>query len=247
MQDYVIESSRLTKEYSSKSGRPIVVLKDVDMQIESGTMVAIVGPSGAGKSTLLYCLAGLEKATSGSVSLAGRLLTKQSPSAVSRLHRGLVGFIFQTLNLVPSLTALDNVTLPARFARQKIDKKTAYSCLQALGVEERSQQPTAKLSLGEQQRVAVARILYNNPKIVFADEPTGALDTTSGRVVLHHLRLATDRGQTIVMVTHDLEAASVADVVYVMRDGVIAARLNKPTVEQVFDAMRPRQELGQSL
>lgn len=244
MSEQVIESVGLSRIYTSKGAGSTTVLRDVSMSIYSGTMVAVVGPSGAGKSTLLYCLSGLEKPTSGSALLAGKDVAKLNPSAVSRHHRGRVGFIFQTLNLVPSLSAQDNATLPARLSRRSINKEAAFACLQALGVDHRSGQTTEKLSLGEQQRVAVARILYNAPEVVFADEPTGALDTNSGQLVLQHLRAAANRGQTVVMVTHDLEAASTADVVYVMRDGMIDSRLDRPTVDQVFEAMRPATEQG---
>ncbi|MGO2422258.1 MAG: ABC transporter ATP-binding protein [Brevibacterium aurantiacum] len=240
MTEQLIQGTGISKQYTAKGSEPVEVLHDVNISVEAGTMVAIVGPSGAGKSTLLYCLSGLEKPSRGVTILAGSDVARLGPSAVSRLHRGRVGFIFQTLNLVPSLSANDNVTLPARFSRQRLDKVRALACLETLGVAKRSSQTTEKLSLGEQQRVAVARILYNQPQIIFADEPTGALDTHSGKLVLEHLRAAANAGQTVVMVTHDLEAASIADTVYVMRDGRIDSRLDHPSAEQVFEAMRPR-------
>lgn len=238
METSAISALNVTKAYAvDRSQDPTVVLDDVSVEVEQGTMVAIVGQSGAGKSTLLYCLSGLEAPDSGRVSLLGEDLAGLTPSAVARIHRGRVGFVFQTLNLVPSLTARENVLLPARLARTAVDPHYADEVLVSMGLRHRITQVTSRLSLGEQQRVALARILYGRPPLVFADEPTGSLDSVSGARALATLRSLTDVGQTVVMVTHDLDAAALADTVLVMRDGRIAARLASPTSDQLWSVL----------
>lgn len=227
-------------EKSFPAGRkepPVTVLRGVSLEVQPGEMVSIVGPSGSGKSTLLYCLSGLESLTSGKVSIAGEDLADLSRSRLAGLRREHVGFVFQSYNLIPSLNARDNVALPARLARRSLERSEIDNVLAAVGLADRGSHKPSELSGGQQQRVAIARVLAARPSIVFADEPTGALDTASGAEVLRLLREATTDGRSVVLVTHDLEAAALADRVLVLRDGLIHSELHAPTPEAVLDAM----------
>lgn len=236
---HLIEAEHVSKSFdSAKSSESVVVLRDVSLRVQPGEMVAIVGPSGSGKSTLLYCLAGLEPVTAGAVKLFGRDVSGLRRNTLAKLRRDHVGFVFQSYNLIPSLTAAENAGLPGRLARRRGAAAAAQESLRAVGLGERDRFLPGKLSGGQQQRVAIARVLASGASLVFADEPTGALDTRTGEQVLSLLREAAAGERSVVMVTHDLEAAARADRVLVLRDGVIHAELLSPTSDSVLDAVR---------
>lgn len=238
MTQYVLEAQSVTKQFPAQDGRPPTpVLRGVSLAVFPGEFVAIVGPSGSGKSTLLYCLSGLEEVTSGGVTVVGRTLGGMSRRAQAAIRRDHVGFIFQSYNLIPSLSAWENVALPARLAKRKISPKDVARALDRVSLGDRASHRPAALSGGQQQRVAIARVLAMRPDIVFADEPTGALDTEAGAQVLDLLRGVADEGRSVVMVTHDLEAAARADRVLVLRDGMIHRTLLRPSAEDVFEAL----------
>ena len=229
----------LEKTFETVKGQPpVAVLRNVSLQVNPGEMVAIVGPSGSGKSTLLYCLAGLEPASAGGVSMFGQSIAALSRNALAKMRRDRVGFIFQSYNLVPSLTAMENAALPARIARKRGAAADARAAVDAVGLTERAGFLPSKLSGGQQQRVAIARVLASGASLVFADEPTGALDTATGAQVLALLRQTASGTRSVVLVTHDLEAAARADRVLVLRDGSIHAELRAPSVQEVLDAVR---------
>ena len=234
----LVEADDVGKSFPGTDGAADTpVLRGVSLSVHHGELVAVVGPSGSGKSTLLYCLSGLEPTTSGSVSIAGTTLGSLSRSRLARLRRDHVGFVFQSYNLIASLTARENVALPARLARRGVSSAEVDAALARVGLSERAGYRPAALSGGQQQRVAIARVLAARPDVVFADEPTGALDTAAGAEVLSLLRLAAQEGSAVVMVTHDLAAAARADRVLVLRDGSLAAELIRPDVDQVFAAV----------
>ena len=214
------------------------MLRGVSMVVTAGEMVAIVGPSGSGKSTLLYCLAGLEPLHSGKVELFGQDLASLGRNRLAKMRRDRIGFVFQSYNLIPSLTAAENAGLPGRLSRRRGAAEAARDSLRAVGLSERMRFLPGKLSGGQQQRVAIARVLASGASLVFADEPTGALDTRSGKQVLELLRETAAGGRSVVLVTHDLEAAARADRVLVLRDGQIHAELITPTVEEVLESVR---------
>lgn len=215
----------------------VPVLRGISLEVQPGEMVSIVGPSGSGKSTLLYCLSGLEPYDSGSVRLAGRELGTLGRGALAALRRKHVGFVFQSYNLIPSLTARENIALPARLARRRVSGTDVDRALIEVGLAHRGGHRPGQLSGGQQQRVAIARVLAMRPNIVFADEPTGSLDTVTGADVLQLLRASADDGRSVIVVTHDLEAAALADRVLVLRDGLIHSELHRPTPEQVLEAI----------
>jgi putative ABC transport system ATP-binding protein len=235
----LIVAANLTKSFTGvgRGAAPVPVLGGITLRVEPGELVAIVGPSGSGKSTLLYCLAGLETCSSGSVSLLGRDLSTLGRRALAALRRHHVGFVFQSFNLIPSLSARDNVALPARLARRSTGRQVIDDALAAVGLTDRAHHKPGELSGGQQQRVAIARIIAMTPDIVFADEPTGALDTATGTEILKLLRAAAVGSRSVVMVTHDVEAAALADRVLVLRDGLIHRELRHPTPEHVLDAI----------
>lgn len=210
----------------------------VSLELAVGSFTAVMGPSGSGKSTLLHCAAGLDKPTSGTVQLAGIDLGGMSQAALTRLRRTHVGFVFQSFNLLPSLTAAENIMLPLRLGHRRLDKARLTEILQRVGLYERRDNRPAQLSGGQQQRVAVARALVTEPAVVFADEPTGALDTGTAVQILTLLRTAAlERQQTIMMVTHDPVAASFADRVVFLADGEFVAHLDAPTPAKVAEQM----------
>ncbi|MBB2903607.1 putative ABC transport system ATP-binding protein [Kineococcus radiotolerans] len=227
----------VVKTYRGADGAPVPVLRGISMHIASGELVAIVGPSGSGKSTLLQCLSGLDRATSGSVQIAGTDLATLSRSALAKLRRDRVGFVFQAYNLISSLTAWDNVALPARLARRAVRDGDIERALAQVGLTTRAQAKPAALSGGQQQRVAIARALAVERDLVFADEPTGALDTTSGEQVLALLRTAAAGSRSVVLVTHDLQAAAQADRVLVLRDGLLHAELHDASAADLLSAV----------
>jgi putative ABC transport system ATP-binding protein len=217
----------------------VVALDSVDLDIPTGRFLAIMGPSGSGKSTLMHCLAGLDELTSGQVYIGDTDLGTLSDRALTRLRRDRIGFVFQAFNLVPTLTARENVELPMRLAGRKPDTAWVEAVISTVGLRSRLAHRPSELSGGQQQRVAVARALASRPEIVFADEPTGNLDSRTGGEILAFLRKAVDDlGQTTVMVTHDPVAASHADSVVVLADGQIVDHLADPTVDRVLDTLK---------
>jgi len=206
--------------------RQVLALDEVSVRFPAGTFSAVMGPSGSGKSTLLHCAAGLDRPTAGLVTIAGTDLGDLSETALTRLRRDRVGFIFQAFNLVSSLNAAQNVALPLRLAGRRPTDAEVTTALAAVGLADRAGHRPSELSGGQQQRVAIARALITRPAVVFADEPTGALDNRSSRQVLELLRgLVDDHEQTVVMVTHDPVAAAVADRVVMLADGRLVDEL----------------------
>ena len=231
-------SAALTKVYGSGDTR-VTALDAVDCEIEAGRFTAIMGPSGSGKSTLMHCLAGLDSITSGQVWIGDTELSSLSDKALTRLRRDSVGFVFQAFNLVPTLTALENITLPLDIAGRKPDQEWLDTVIDTVGLRPRLRHRPNQLSGGQQQRVACARALAGRPEIVFADEPTGTLDSRSGAEVLEFLRRSVkEMGQTIVMVTHDPNAASYADRVVFLADGRIVDEMTEPTAGAVLERMK---------
>ena len=217
----------------------VVALDDVDLDIAAGEFTAIMGPSGSGKSTLMHCLAGLDRLTSGSVLIGDDDLTVLDDTALTLLRRRQIGFVFQSFNLIASLTALENITLPLSLSGHEPDPEVLADLVEVLGLTGRLDHRPSELSGGQQQRVAVARALVAQPAIVFADEPTGNLDSTTGAEILGFMRRAVDDlGQTTVMVTHDPTAAAYADRVVFIVDGRVHAEIAEPTADSVLDVMR---------
>jgi putative ABC transport system ATP-binding protein len=214
-------------------------LAEVSAEFGKGRFTAIMGPSGSGKSTLLHCLAGLDKPTEGQVYVGDVDLTRLPEKQLTQLRRDRIGFVFQAYNLVPTLTALENITLPLDLANRKPDQAWLETVIETIGLQDRLGHKPSELSGGQQQRVACARALISRPEVVFADEPTGNLDSRSSADVLAFLhRSVRDFGQSIVMVTHDPTAASYADRVLFLADGRIQSELLDPTAETVLDAMK---------
>jgi putative ABC transport system ATP-binding protein len=230
-----IQLNAVSKLYGS--GRTgVAALRDLSLALAKGSFTAVMGPSGSGKSTFLHCAAGLDRPTSGTVHLGEIELGSLSEDALSRLRRDRIGFVFQSFNLVPSLTAAQNVTLPLRFAKKKADSAWLQEIVERVGLTGRITHKPGELSGGQQQRVAIARALVARPDVVFADEPTGALDTRTGKEILSLLREAVDElGQTVVMVTHDPVAAAYADQVVFLADGRIVDTMDNPTPDRVAD------------
>jgi putative ABC transport system ATP-binding protein len=212
-------------------------LRDVSVRVPAGTFVAVMGATGSGKSTLLHCAAGLDRPTGGEVTLAGRNITRMREAALTRLRRDRVGFVFQSYNLLSELTVRQNVLLPSRLGGRRVSGADLDAVLESVGLAGKAGQRVGELSGGQQQRVAVARALVTRPAVVFADEPTGALDPTTGGRVLGLLRDAVDDlGVTVVMVTHDPAAARVSDRLLLLRDGRLVA--DTPTPDAVTIAAR---------
>ena len=228
----------LTKVYGSGDTR-VTALDAVDVDIEQGRFTAIMGHSGSGKSTLMHCLAGLDSISGGEVWIGDTELSALGDKALTRLRRDSVGFVFQAFNLVPTLTALENITLPLDIAGRKPDQEWLDTVIDTVGLRDRLKHRPSELSGGQQQRVAVARALASKPAIIFADEPTGNLDSRSSAEILSFMRQAVkDFGQTIVMVTHDPVAASYADRVLILADGNIVHEILQPTTDAVVDFMK---------
>ena len=227
----------LTKTYGT--GQALVrALDDVTLDIAAGEFTAVMGPSGSGKSTLMHCCAALDTADSGEVWIGDQDITRLKDKALTRLRRDEIGFVFQSFNLVPTLTAEENIKLPMAIAGRRLDQAWYDSVVATVDLGDRLGHKPNELSGGQQQRVAVARALASRPRIVFADEPTGNLDSRSGAEVLELLRHAVDdHGQTVVMVTHDPVAAAYTDRVVFLADGRVVDELRDPTREQVLDVM----------
>jgi len=228
----------LTKIYGTGDTQ-VQALLDVSVEFATGEFTAIMGPSGSGKSTLMHCLAGLDSATSGSVRIGETELTKLSDKRMTRLRRDRIGFVFQSFNLVPTLTARENITLPLDIAGRKADDQSLAAVIANLGLSDRLGHRPSELSGGQQQRVACARALAGRPDIIFGDEPTGNLDSRSSGEVLSILRSSVDQlEQTVVIVTHDPRAAAWADRVVFLADGRIVDELRAPTADSVLDRMK---------
>jgi putative ABC transport system ATP-binding protein len=234
----VVRATALTKRFG-EGDAAVDALKGVDVSFAPGTFTAIMGPSGSGKSTLMHILAGLDQPTSGSVEIAGTRLDALGDQDLTLLRRAQIGFIFQSYNLLPVLTAEENVLLPVRIAGEHADAAWLETLIETVGLGDRRSHRPSELSGGQQQRVAVARALITRPAVIFADEPTGNLDSASGRDVLDLLRRAVDEfGQTIVMVTHDATAAAVADRVLFLADGRVVDEHAALDVEEILDRLK---------
>jgi len=224
-----VEAHGLTRTYG-EGETAVDALRGIDLTVRSGELVAVMGPSGSGKSTLMHILAGLDKPTSGTVSIAGTEITDLSDTKLTHLRRDHVGFVFQFFNLLPMLDAEENVVLPLSIAGRKPDKAWVDELLDRTGLKDRRDHRPAELSGGQQQRVAIARALVTRPTIVFADEPTGNLDSKTSGEILELVRSMVDGyGQTTVMVTHEARAAAIADRILFLADGLIVRELGKHT------------------
>ncbi|QIG44460.1 ABC transporter ATP-binding protein [Nocardioides anomalus] len=229
--------ANLTKTYGEGETR-VVALDDVTLDLMAGEFTAVMGPSGSGKSTLMHCLAALDTADSGSVMIGDQELTVLKDKALTRLRRDAIGFVFQSYNLVPTLTARENILLPMSIAGRKPDREWYDNVIATVGLADRLDHKPNELSGGQQQRVAVARALVSRPTVVFADEPTGNLDSASGAEVLQLLRRSVDEhGQTVVIVTHDPVAAAYTDRVLFLADGRVVDELRAPDRDQVLETM----------
>jgi len=227
-----------TKIYGEGDTR-VVALDNVTIGFEAGRFTAIMGPSGSGKSTLMHCMAGLDQLTTGSARIGSTDISGASEKELTNLRRDRLGFIFQAFNLIPTLSAVENITLPSDLAGRKVDQQWLDHVVNTLGLSERTSHRPSELSGGQQQRVAVARALASQPEMIFADEPTGNLDSRTGAAILEFMRQAVrELGQSIVMVTHDPVAASYADRAVFLADGRIVDDLANPTPDLVLDRMR---------
>jgi putative ABC transport system ATP-binding protein len=228
----------LTKVYGHGDAA-VRAIESISVEFERGRFSAIMGPSGSGKSTLLHCMAGLDTPTSGRVFIGDVDLTTLSEKHLTLLRREKIGFVFQTFNLIPTLTAAENITLPLDIAGDKPDRAWFDTVVDTVRLRDRLDHRPSELSGGQQQRVAGARALVSRPEIVYADEPTGNLDSRSGHELLGFLRSAVDdHGQTIVMVTHDAAAASFSDRIVFLQDGAIVDEMLEPTTERVLDRLK---------
>ncbi|WP_040479772.1 ABC transporter ATP-binding protein [Longispora albida] len=227
----------LSKQYGTGEAT-VVALDNVSLQFAPSQFTAIMGPSGSGKSTLMHCLAGLDRPSAGTVRIGEHDVTRLDDKRLTLLRRDHVGFVFQKFNLLPALSAAENIMLPLSIAGKKVNGKWFSQVVAAVGIADRLGHRPSELSGGQQQRVAVARALITQPLVIFADEPTGNLDSRSGAEVLRLLREAVDSlGQTVIMVTHDPGAASAADRVVFLADGRLITELHKPTPDRILDVM----------
>jgi putative ABC transport system ATP-binding protein len=231
-------AENLIKRYGAGEAA-VTALNDVSLEIPAGSFTAVMGPSGSGKSTLLHCMAGLDAVDSGRIWIGGEQISSMPDRQLTRLRRDRIGFVFQAFNLLPVMPALGNITLPLDIAGRACDKEWLARVVDTVGLAGRLDHRPSELSGGQQQRVAIARALVSRPAIVFADEPTGNLDSRSSAEVLDLLRqCVTEFGQTVVMVTHDPVAACYAQGVVFLADGKIVGSLQKPTAQNVLDRMR---------
>jgi putative ABC transport system ATP-binding protein len=237
--DVAAKTVDVWKVYGKTAATRVQALAGVTVAFDRGAFTAIMGPSGSGKSTLLHCLAGLDRVSAGEVFLGDVAVSGLSEKELTLLRRDRIGFVFQSYNLLPTLDAIENITLPMALARRSPDPGWLDAVLDTVGLGDRLKHRPSELSGGQQQRVAVARALASRPDIVFADEPTGNLDSRSGNEILGFMREAvSELGQTIVMVTHDPVAASYADSVVFLADGVIVDRMMEPTAPSVLDRLK---------
>jgi putative ABC transport system ATP-binding protein len=233
----VVSTHDLTRRYGH-SDNAVDALRGVSLEIAAGQLTAVMGPSGSGKSTLMHILAGLDRPTSGTVAIAGTEITDLTDRQLTRLRREHVGFIFQFFNLLPMLTARENIVLPLNLAGAKSENGWVEELSAKVGLTERLSHRPAELSGGQQQRVAIARALVSRPTVMFADEPTGNLDSTTSGEILELLRESVSSyGQTTVMVTHDAQAAAIADRILFLADGLIVKDLGTSSAHQVIEAM----------
>lgn len=237
MTDAAARAVELFKQYGSDD-TAVIALDHVSIEFGKNQFTAIMGPSGSGKSTLMHTMAGLDSATSGSAFIGDTDMSHLNDKEITALRRDRLGFIFQSFNLVPTLTAAENITLPTDIAGKDVDKQWFEEVTRRLGLAERLEHRPAELSGGQQQRVACARALVSRPEIIFGDEPTGNLDSNSSAEVLDILRTAVDQdNQTVVIVTHDAKAASYADRVVFLADGKLINELQDPTMEAIHNVM----------
>jgi putative ABC transport system ATP-binding protein len=241
----ILRTVDLTKTYES-AAPDAAALRGVDFVVDQGEFVAIMGPSGCGKSTLLHLLGGLDRPTSGEIFLAGRRVDRLSEAAWATIRRRQIGYMFQSFNLITNMSAADNIELPALMAGAAASeaRRRRHDLMEQLGITEQSDLPPGRMSGGQQQRVALARALVNQPDLLLADEPTGNLDSQSAREVLAVLRQCHERGQTVVLVTHDASVASAAGRVVRMRDGEVIGESRIEGMEQAPEVLRTLVELG---
>jgi putative ABC transport system ATP-binding protein len=233
----VVSASEVTRRYGEGEAT-VEALRGVSLQVKPGELVAVMGPSGSGKSTLMHLLAALDTPTSGTVTIAGQDVGSLSDSDVTKLRREHIGFVFQFFNLLPMLDAEENIRLPLTIAGEKADPEFFEDLLKRVGLTDRRSHRPAELSGGQQQRVAIARALVSQPSVVFADEPTGNLDSKTGGEILELLRASAEElNQTMVMVTHDANAATIADRVLFLADGVIVEELPRSSAADILAAM----------
>jgi putative ABC transport system ATP-binding protein len=236
--EHAVAATRVTRDYGDGESA-VHALRGVTLKVPVGQFTAVMGPSGSGKSTLMHLLAGLDRPTNGRVKIGGEDITEMGDKQLTKLRRRHIGFVFQSFNLLPMLTAEENILLPLSIAGRKPDRAAVDSLIARVGLGERLGHKPSQLSGGQQQRVAIARALASRPTVLFADEPTGNLDSTSGTEVLALLREAVELDlQTTVMVTHDPRAAATADRVLFLADGLIVDDLADPTEEQILAAMK---------
>jgi putative ABC transport system ATP-binding protein len=236
--DSVVVAARDIERRYGEGATAVHALRGVSLDVTRGQLVAVMGPSGSGKSTLMHVLAGLDKPTSGTVTIAGTEITALDDTQMTRLRREHIGFVFQFFNLLPMLTAEENVLLPLSIAGERPDRDWLEQLLTKTGLSERRSHRPSELSGGQQQRVAIARALVTKPTILFADEPTGNLDSKTGGEILELLRdSARDYNQTIVMVTHEARAAAIADRIMFLADGLIVKELTDTDAAQVLEVM----------
>jgi putative ABC transport system ATP-binding protein len=234
----VITASGVSRRYG-EGDTAVTALRDVSVEIERGKLTAVMGPSGSGKSTLMHILAGLDKPTEGTVALDGNEITRLGDDALTRLRRDHIGFVFQFFNLLPMLNARENIVLPLAIAGREPDAQWLETVIEETGLGDRLSHRPAELSGGQQQRVAIARALLSKPTVLFADEPTGNLDSKAGDEILHLLRRSVDTvGQTVVMVTHEPRAAAIADRILFLSDGQIVKELGRSSEDQIVDAIK---------
>lgn len=236
----VTETVRLdsVEKVYTRGSTSVAALAGVSLGFQKGTFTAVMGPSGSGKSTLLHCAAGLDEPTSGSITIDGVDLQGKSEKELTLLRRERIGFIFQAFNLLPALTVTQNIVLPLQLAGQKLNKSQVRQVIQSVGLSDRANHRPTELSGGQQQRVAIARAVVSRPAVIFADEPTGSLDTHTAREVLSLLAGSVHQGgQTIVMVTHDPVAASYADRVVFLADGKLATEMYNPSAAAIAEQM----------
>ncbi|MFD8570569.1 ABC transporter ATP-binding protein [Streptomyces sp. NPDC057694] len=234
---WAVELRGVRRQYG-RGAAAVHALRGIELALPTGTFTAVMGPSGSGKSTFLQCAAGLDRPTDGTVALGGTTITGMNENRLTELRRTRLGFVFQAFNLLPSLTVEQNVLLPMRLAGQRPDRRRAADVLTRVGLGDKGKRRPGELSGGQQQRVAIARALVTSPDVIFADEPTGALDTTTAREILGLLRAAVDRmGATVVMVTHDPVAAAHADRVLFLADGLIVDHLEGAPADAIAARM----------
>ena len=240
----VVHADSLTRRYGEGESA-VDALRGVSLQVMSGELTSVMGPSGSGKSTLMHSLAGLDRPTSGSVHISGQDITRMSDNELTLLRREHIGFIFQFFNLLPMLTAEENVTLPLSLAGEKPDQAWVDELMEKVGLADRRDHRPSELSGGQQQRVAIARSLITRPTVLFADEPTGNLDSSTSEEILAVLRDSVDQyGQTTVMVTHDAGAAAVSDRTMFLADGKLVKDIGRSSASQVLQAMNDIAAVG---